>query len=95
MNPARTAPTALLHLQKDPVFLARVLHYLGVGTAHLVTHLQSSPLPVWRIGMSIGVTLFLGQELDADTLIQQAGTAMYLAKEAGRNQIRLHELQAA
>ena len=61
MTPVRTGTTSLLDLQQDPVlvrfFWLASFIYLGVGTAHLITHLQSSPPPVWRIGMSIGLML--------------------------------------
>lgn len=59
MNPARTAPTALLDLQKDPVlvrfFWLASFIYTGVGAAHLITHLLADKPPLWRIGMSIGL----------------------------------------
>lgn len=61
MNPARTVPSALLDLQKDPVlvrfFWLASFIYAGVGTAHLITHLLADQPPMWRIGMSIGLII--------------------------------------
>jgi diguanylate cyclase (GGDEF)-like protein len=37
---------------------------------------------------SIGATLFAGQQHDADLVLKQADSAMYRAKEAGRNTLR-------
>lgn len=39
---------------------------------------------------SIGATLFLGQEIDIDTLLKQADVAMYKAKAEGRNALHFH-----
>lgn len=44
---------------------------------------------------SIGVVLFLGHRICHEDLITQADTAMYQAKEAGRNLIRFYEEPAA
>ncbi len=46
---------------------------------------------------SIGVTLFRGHEITVDGILKQADTAMYQAKNDGRNAIRLFDpvLQAA
>lgn len=40
---------------------------------------------------SIGVALFLNYEADEDEIIKWADSAMYDAKEAGRNQIKFHQ----
>jgi len=40
---------------------------------------------------SIGVTLFVGQEENADNLLKQADIAMYQAKKAGRNTLRFFD----
>ena len=46
----------------------------------------------YRIGASIGCTIFGGDvRKDASTLIKEADTAMYHAKESGRNQIAFFE----
>ena len=42
-----------------------------------------------RCTSSIGLTLFMGQESTQDEILKFADAAMYQAKEAGRNQIRL------
>lgn len=39
---------------------------------------------------SIGVTLFSGQELCKSQVLRQADEAMYQAKQAGRNTIRVY-----
>lgn len=40
---------------------------------------------------SIGVVLFIGHEASAEDILRWADTAMYQAKEAGRNQTRFYE----
>lgn len=42
------------------------------------------------VSASIGITLFPADTLDQDTLIQNADTAMYRAKELGRNSFRFY-----
>jgi diguanylate cyclase (GGDEF)-like protein/PAS domain S-box-containing protein len=44
-----------------------------------------------RCSASIGVTLFLGQNVSKDNLMKQAELAMYRAKEAGRNRVRFFD----
>ena len=56
MPSVRTGPTSLLDLQNDPVlvrfiWLASII-FTVIGTAHLATHLQTTPPPPWRIAMS-------------------------------------------
>jgi diguanylate cyclase (GGDEF)-like protein len=43
---------------------------------------------------SIGVTLFIDHEASQDEILKWADTAMYQAKEAGRNRVRLYDPQA-
>jgi GGDEF domain-containing protein len=51
---------------------------------------ENAPPPVeHRCSSSIGVTLFLGRRLDQLEIIKNADAAMYQAKEAGRNLIRV------
>ncbi len=45
----------------------------------------------YRISMSIGASVFLGQQTDIDTLVKQADLAMYKAKDAGRNTLRFFD----
>jgi diguanylate cyclase (GGDEF)-like protein len=40
---------------------------------------------------SIGVALFVNHEANAEDILRWADMAMYQAKEAGRNQIRLYD----
>ncbi|MCF8199167.1 MAG: GGDEF domain-containing protein, partial [Sulfuritalea sp.] len=47
-----------------------------------------------RCTVSIGVVLFLNHETSQDDILKWADTAMYQAKEAGRNMIRFHEASA-
>jgi diguanylate cyclase (GGDEF)-like protein/PAS domain S-box-containing protein len=44
-----------------------------------------------RCTASIGVAMFLGHQACHEEIIKQADTAMYHAKEAGRNLVRFHE----
>lgn len=47
-----------------------------------------------RCSSSIGVVLFAGTGHDETTIVSHADRAMYLAKQAGKNAIRLHEPEA-
>lgn len=44
-----------------------------------------------RCTASIGVIVFNDRDGDKDKILKLADTAMYQAKEAGRNQIRFHD----
>ena len=46
-----------------------------------------------RISMSVGIALAPAQQLDADNLLRQADMAMYRAKDAGRNTVRVHSVE--
>ncbi|MFT5590203.1 MAG: diguanylate cyclase (GGDEF)-like protein/PAS domain S-box-containing protein [Bradyrhizobium sp.] len=46
-----------------------------------------------RCTVSIGVALFLGHKASQEEIIKQADTAMYQAKEAGRNRVHFYESQ--
>jgi len=47
-----------------------------------------------RCTVSIGLTLFLGNDASQDELLKWADAAMYKAKDAGRNMIYVHEAPA-
>jgi GGDEF domain-containing protein len=47
-----------------------------------------------RCSTSIGLTLFFGGGGEETTLIHHADLAMYLAKQAGKNAIRIYDEQA-
>jgi diguanylate cyclase (GGDEF)-like protein len=46
-----------------------------------------------RISMSVGIALAAADDLDADNLLRQADMAMYRAKDAGRNTVRVHSVE--
>lgn len=41
---------------------------------------------------SIGVVLFIGNDVAPEEILKRSDDAMYLAKDAGRNQVRFHEV---
>jgi diguanylate cyclase (GGDEF)-like protein/PAS domain S-box-containing protein len=41
---------------------------------------------------SIGVVLFIGNEVAPEEILKRSDDAMYLAKDAGRNQVKFHEI---
>lgn len=41
---------------------------------------------------SIGVVLFIGNELAPEEILKRSDDAMYLAKDAGRNRVRFHQI---
>jgi diguanylate cyclase (GGDEF)-like protein/PAS domain S-box-containing protein len=50
---------------------------------------------VMQVSVSIGVTLYPQDDVDADQLIRHADQAMYLAKQAGRNRYHLFDVANA
>ncbi len=48
-----------------------------------------------RCTVSIGVTVFVNQQISQDDILRWADMAMYQAKEAGRNTVRFHDSDAA
>lgn len=63
--------------------LDRILQVVQVGMPYEGREL--------RVTVSIGVSLFPGDNADADTLMRHADQAMYLAKEAGKNRYQLFD----
>jgi diguanylate cyclase (GGDEF)-like protein len=41
---------------------------------------------------SIGVVLFVGNEVAPEEILKRSDDAMYLAKDAGRNRVKFHEI---
>ncbi|GAA5215998.1 putative bifunctional diguanylate cyclase/phosphodiesterase [Corallincola platygyrae] len=78
--------TVLLRL-KEGVDLGEELSHLLVEISEPV-NLQQQTLV---IKSSIGVALAINNEVDPETLIRQADTALYKAKASGRNQFRLFD----
>jgi len=54
--------------------------------------LQATQANDWCCTPSIGVALFLGHDEDIDAVLAQADKALYAAKEAGRNTVRLADI---
>jgi predicted signal transduction protein with EAL and GGDEF domain len=48
-----------------------------------------------RIGASVGISYFTAQANDVDLLVQQADAALYVAKGAARNTVRVFDPQIA
>jgi diguanylate cyclase (GGDEF)-like protein len=42
---------------------------------------------------SIGVVLFIGNEVAPEEILKRSDDAMYLAKDAGRNRVKFHEIK--
>ena len=86
---ANDAETAAIYAQRvgNKVLHAlnqiyRLQHLDPMGNAYAVEHHSSA---------SIGITLFLGTQVNSDDLLRQADMAMYQAKQAGRNTLRLFD----
>ncbi len=60
----------------------RLRHLDAMGNNSLVEHHSSA---------SIGVTVFLGTQINSEDLLRQADMAMYQAKQEGRNTLRLFD----
>jgi diguanylate cyclase (GGDEF)-like protein/PAS domain S-box-containing protein len=76
------APDARLHV-------STVAHKIlgGLNEPYALKGVHHSVTP------SIGISLFKGNETPPETLLKQADTAMYKAKEDGRNTLRFYEPQ--
>lgn len=72
--------TALQRAEEAATVAAKILSALGKPYAIDGERLHSSP--------SIGISIYPDDGLDADTLMRNADTAMYHAKEQGRNNIQ-------
>jgi diguanylate cyclase (GGDEF)-like protein len=46
--------------------------------------------PLWRVTVSVGAALFPGDARDLASLVDSADAALFAAKRAGRNAVRLH-----
>jgi len=71
----------ILSVLAEPYWLA----YNAKGTSKMILHND--------IGASIGVALFNNIAI-AENILKWADSAMYQAKNAGRNQVRFHEATA-
>lgn len=56
----------------------------GAGKESVVVH---------HCTASIGVVLFIGNEVTPEEILKRSDDAMYLAKDAGRNQVKFHEIK--
>jgi len=78
-------------LGSDPTEAARQ----AAQIADKVRRAIDQPFPlergIFRCTASIGVALFRGDELAAETVLKNADLAMYKAKDAGRNAVRLFD----
>ncbi len=54
----------------------------------------AGPAALHRCTVSVGVTLFRGQELHSGDTLRRADTAMYRAKQAGGNGVRFHSTES-
>ena len=72
---AMRLPVVLGELDEHPDFL---------NHSHLIDEFTHS----YRATVSLGLTLFRGEWVSAETLLKQADLAMYKAKEEGRNALR-------
>ncbi len=61
---------------------------------NVMSAIQTSDVVEHHCSASIGVTVFNGCEASQDEIIEWADSAMYEAKEAGRNQIRFHDMKS-
>ena len=67
----------------------------AVSVAERVQAALAEPFPIGpegaSVGVSVGITISLNGEDDADTLLREADIAMYLAKRAGRSRFEIFE----
>lgn len=77
--------------------LLQGLHAAEECTAGLDRLLQAIGQPIeikgklFEVTASIGVALFAGEDLDADTLLRYADQAMYSAKQAGKSRYHIYD----
>lgn len=58
----------------------------------MTTGAGSESTVVYHCTASIGVVLFIGNEIGPEEILKRSDDAMYLAKDAGRNQIKFYEV---
>jgi diguanylate cyclase (GGDEF)-like protein len=75
---ARLIAEKIRHALSEP-------YLLTIETAKTVQH---------RCTVSLGVAFFIGNEASQEEILKWADEAMYQAKEAGRNSIRLYDAEA-
>lgn len=75
--------------QQKIVFIAQKI-LVTLGQPYILT-LGSFESIEHHCGVSIGISLFGKDDINQDTILQQADKAMYVAKQEGRNQIRFYE----
>lgn len=81
---AESYKEAYLVAEKIRLTLAETYHITLNYEDKASTHIEHS------CTASIGVVVFLGQEVSIDDLFKHADTSMYQAKESGRNSIRFY-----
>jgi len=86
LDPDKTTSTAQTHTVAEKIHASLSAPYV----LRLHQHGQPDTQIEHICSASIGVVVFEGPDVSQDDVLKWADTAMYLAKEAGRNQIRFH-----
>lgn len=80
-------------LEQNGVDAANFVELLGQKILGLLAQPYKLDSHDYLSTVSVGVTLFCGQEVNAESLIKQADIAMYQAKSSGKNAIRFFDIQ--